>query len=57
MLEPTFKILQIKFDSNIVEKIIKEEKGVSLTLLYQLKMVCTFQIGNERIQRIKMNNK
>ena len=30
--------LKLKFDSNITEKIINEERGVALRLLYQLKM-------------------
>ena len=38
-LEPTLRNLKIKFDSKMVDKIMKKERGVSLRLLYQLKMV------------------
>jgi len=30
--------LNLKFDSNIAEKVISQERGVALRLLYQLKM-------------------
>ncbi len=38
-LEPTLRNLKIKFDSKMVNKIMKQERGTSLRLLYQLKMV------------------
>ena len=38
-LEPTLRNLKIKFDSKMVDKIMKQERGISLRLLYQLKMV------------------
>ena len=38
MLEPTFRNLKIKFDSKMVDKIMKEERGLALRILYQLKM-------------------
>lgn len=37
-LQPTFKNLNIKFDSKIIDSIMKEERGIALRLLYQLKM-------------------
>ena len=33
-LEPTLRNLKIKFDSKMVDKIMKKERGVSLRLLY-----------------------
>ena len=39
MLQPTFKILKVNFDTKTVDNIIKEIKGVSKNTLYQLKMV------------------
>jgi hypothetical protein len=38
-LEPTLRNLNIKFDSILVDKIMKQERGYALRLLYQLKMV------------------
>lgn len=38
-LEPTLRNLSIKFDSKMVDKIMKRERGIALRLLYQLKMV------------------
>jgi hypothetical protein len=38
-LEPTLRNLKIKFDSKMVDKIMKGERGHSLRLLYQLKMI------------------
>lgn len=38
-LEPTFRNLHVKFDSNLVDKIMKGERGCALRLLYQLKMI------------------
>lgn len=38
-LEPTLRNLNIKFDSKMVDKIMKNERGVALRLLYQLKMM------------------
>ena len=38
-LEPSLRNLNIKFDSKMVDKIMKQERGISLRLLYQLKMV------------------
>merc|ERR1712151_760253 len=38
-LEPTLRNLKIKFDSKMVDQIMKQERGTSLRLLYQLKMV------------------
>ena len=38
-LEPTLRNLNIKFDSRLVDKIMKKERGYALRLLYQLKMV------------------
>jgi len=38
-LEPTLRNLNIKFDSVLVDKIMKEERGYALRLLYQLKMI------------------
>ena len=38
-LEPTFRNLNVKFDSTIVDKIMKQERGCALRLLYQLKMI------------------
>lgn len=35
---PVMRNLNLKFDSNITEKIIGEERGVALRILYQLKM-------------------
>ncbi len=37
-LQPTFRNLNIKFDSKMIDGIMKEERGVALRLLYQLKM-------------------
>jgi hypothetical protein len=37
-LQPTLRKLQIKFDSKMIDGIMKEERGVALRLLYQLKM-------------------
>lgn len=37
-LEPTLRNLNIKFDSKMVDKIMKRERGIALRLLYQLKM-------------------
>ena len=33
-LEPTFRNLHVKFDSNLVDKIMKGERGCALRLLY-----------------------
>ena len=38
MLEPTFRNLKIKFDSRMVDQVMKGERGLALRLLYQLKM-------------------
>ena len=38
-LEPTLRNLKIKFDSQLVDKIMKRDRGVALRLLYQLKMM------------------
>ena len=38
-LEPTLRNLNIKFDSRQVDKIMKQERGFALRLLYQLKMI------------------
>ncbi|KAM3135116.1 hypothetical protein pb186bvf_012762 [Paramecium bursaria] len=38
LLEPTFKTLSIKFNTQNVDGIIKQQKGVALQILYQLKM-------------------
>ena len=38
-LEPTLRNLRIKFDSKMVDKIMKQERGHALRLLYQLKMM------------------
>lgn len=38
MLEPTLRNLKIKFDTKMVDSIMKGDRGVSLQLLYQLKM-------------------
>jgi len=38
-LEPTLRNLNIKFDSRQVDKIMKQERGYALRLLYQLKMI------------------
>lgn len=38
-LEPTLRNLKIKFDSHLVDKIMKQERGYALRLLYQLKMI------------------
>ena len=38
-LEPSLRNLNIKFDSKMVDKIMKRERGIALRLLYQLKMV------------------
>ena len=35
---PVMRNLKLKFDSNIAEKIMNEERGVALRLLYQMKM-------------------
>jgi len=35
---PVMRNLKLKYDSNIAEKIMNEERGVALRLLYQLKM-------------------
>lgn len=37
-LEPTLRNLKIKFDSRMIDDIIKGKRGVSLRLLYQIKM-------------------
>lgn len=37
-LQPTLRKLQVKFDSKMIDGIMKEERGVALRLLYQLKM-------------------
>ena len=37
-LEPTLRNLNIKFDSKMVDRIMKKERGHALRLLYQLKM-------------------
>ena len=37
-LEPSLRNLNIKFDSKMVDKIMKRERGLALRLLYQLKM-------------------
>ena len=37
-LQPTLKNLRIKFDSKMIDAIMKEERGVALRLLYQMKM-------------------
>ena len=37
-LEPVFKNLKIKFDSNLADDIIKQKKGIALRVLYQLRM-------------------
>ena len=37
-LEPTLRNLNIKFDSKLVDRIMKRERGLALRLLYQLKM-------------------
>lgn len=37
-LEPSLRNLNIKFDSKMVDKIMKRERGIALRLLYQLKM-------------------
>lgn len=38
-LEPTLRNLNIKFDSILIDKIMKQERGYALRLLYQLKMI------------------
>jgi hypothetical protein len=38
-LEPTLRNLNIKFDSQQVDKIMKKERGYALRMLYQLKMI------------------
>lgn len=38
-LEPTLRNLNIKFDSCLVDKIMKQERGYALRLLYQIKMI------------------
>jgi hypothetical protein len=38
-LEPTLRNLNIKFDSQSVDKIMKKERGYALRMLYQLKMI------------------
>lgn len=38
LLQPTLRNLKIKFDSKLVDGIMKEERGTALRLLYQLKM-------------------
>jgi hypothetical protein len=38
MVLPVMRNLKLKFDSNIAEKIMNEERGVALRLLYQMKM-------------------
>jgi hypothetical protein len=38
MLETTLRNLKVKFDSKMVDQIMKEERGIALRLLYQLKM-------------------
>ncbi len=35
---PVMRSLKLKFDSNIAEKVMNEERGAALRLLYQLKM-------------------
>jgi len=37
-LQPTLKNLKVKFDSKVIDLIMKEERGVALRILYQLKM-------------------
>ena len=37
-LEPSLRNLHIKFDSKMVDKIMKRERGIALRILYQLKM-------------------
>ena len=37
-LQPTLANLKIKFDSQLINSIMKEERGAALRLLYQLKM-------------------
>ena len=37
-MESTLRNLNIKFDSKMVDKIMKSERGIALRLLYQLKM-------------------
>ena len=37
-LQPTLKNLKVKFDSKMIDDIMKEERGVALRLLYQMKM-------------------
>lgn len=37
-LQPTFMNLKIKFDSQLINAVMKEERGSALRLLYQLKM-------------------
>jgi hypothetical protein len=38
MLETTLRNLKVKFDSKMVDQIMKEDRGIALRLLYQLKM-------------------
>ena len=37
-IQQTLRNLRVKFDSQMIDKIMKEERGVALRLLYQLKM-------------------
>lgn len=37
-LQPTLRALNIKFDSKMIDGIMKEERGIALRVLYQLKM-------------------
>ena len=39
LLEPTFKTLKIKFNAQIADAIIKQQKGTVYSILYSLKMV------------------
>jgi hypothetical protein len=38
-LEPTLRCLHIQFNSKTVERILAQERGQALRLLYQIKMV------------------
>jgi len=38
-LQPTLCALNIEFDKNMIDKIMKEERSISLRVLYQLRMV------------------
>jgi hypothetical protein len=47
LLEPTFRSLKIKFDSQKIDKVMKEERGAALGLLCQLKQAlekCMFSL-------------